>query len=58
MIVIIIGLCSVLYVNIDKLMSITGIGTASNQYSEGTYKVGVDIPAGEYKFTTTSDTGG
>lgn len=28
---------------------------ASSQYGEGTYKVGVDIPAGEYRLTATSD---
>lgn len=27
-------------------------------YKEGTYKVGSDIPAGEYKFTQTSSFGG
>lgn len=27
-------------------------------YNEGTYRVGIDIPAGEYKFTAKSDRGG
>lgn len=37
------------------------VNTDSNTdktFTEGTYKVGTDIPAGEYKFTQTSDFGG
>ena len=36
----------------------TNTTTEEQSYGDGTYKVGTDIPAGEYKFTQTSSFGG
>ena len=33
-------------------------GSSDQVYADGTYKVGTDLPAGEYKFTQTSSIGG